>query len=162
MVSQALKVNVAEPLKFAVGIKRIESAESNSNALLLVAPTTLAQPLPLSNCQVPLVLSTAVTAMDSTATSASVIDPSTTIEATVSPVGAALSSLIVVNVGNASANTGASFSGVTVMVAESVVVLNAVVVPVTVVSAVLPADPVEVSQARNVIVAELFELALGM
>jgi len=55
-------------------------------------------------CQTPLVLSTAVIAIASTAEpSASVIEPSTMIFATVSPVGFAVSSAIGVKVGLAAA-----------------------------------------------------------
>ena len=101
----------------------MESPESNIIALLVVVPVKAVQPLPVSNCQAPFVLSTAVTAMDSTAPSLSVIDPSTTMVATVFPVEVKLSTAIVDKVGAALPNTGASLMLVMSIEAVSLKVL---------------------------------------
>ena len=121
------------------------------------------QPAPVSYCQIPLLLSTAVTAIDSTATpSASVMEPSATIDATLSAEGLLSSSATAVRVGVRSAKTGASFTGVILIEALSVAVLKVEVLPLTVVSATLPAEPVVVSQARKVMLTNATESALGI
>ena len=69
----------------------------------------------------PLASSTAVMAIDSTAApSGSVIEPSATIAATLSPAEVKSSSSIAVSVGLSSASAGASLTGLTVIAAVSV------------------------------------------
>ena len=121
ILSQARNVKVALPLKLTLGTKRIlwvlppTSVPSSSRAvlsMLTLCPVVALKsvqlpPLSVENCHLPLVWSTFVTAMASTALAASVIDPSTTISATVLPLLAVLSSSMAVSTAFWSASTGA-------------------------------------------------------
>src|SRR5438094_293212 len=110
VLSQARNVNVAVPLKSALGTKRILFALSRSRAVaemstdepvVLVKSVQVEPPL-VENCHLPLVLSTAVTAMASTAAlspATSVMEPSTIMADTVSPAEVVLSSLMAVSAG---------------------------------------------------------------
>ena len=163
VLSQARKVMVALPFQLALGIKRIlcvlapVRVPSSRRAALADGLPKASQVLPSSTlyCQVPLVLSTAVTAMASTALpSGSVMLPSTMIAATVSPAGLARSSAMVVSTGDTAAlSTGALWAAVTEMLRVSLALEYGVMPPLLLVLAVLPAVPLVLSQARKVSVA---------
>ena len=116
--SQARKVIVALAIESPLGTYRMLSVKFSRRAAAAVGEPKAIQPLPVLYCQVPLVLSVAMTAIDSTAPSLSVTDPSTTMKATVLPVGLLLSSVRAVSVGVASARTGASLTIFTIMVKD--------------------------------------------
>ena len=79
--------------------------------------------------------------------STSLIEPPT-IDATVWPALAVWSSVIEVTVDPMGVSTGASLTAVTVMLAVSVAVLNALLPPLVELSTLLPAAPLLWSQAR--------------
>src|SRR5437764_421378 len=103
VMSQARKVRLTVPLQLVLGTKRIIFVGPSRRAAPTLGARKASQVAPASveYCQAPFVLSTAVTAMASTAAlsnGTSVIEPLTMMAATVFPPGAAVSSAIAVSV----------------------------------------------------------------
>ena len=117
------------PFRSPKGSSRMRAVGPSSNAsslvlLLRAGASTVSQPVPPSRlyCQVPRLVSSAVIAMASTAPSASVMLPSTTSAATVTPAGLVAPSATLPSVGLAAVfSTGASLTApmFTVLVAEA-------------------------------------------
>ena len=101
VLSQARKVSVALPLQSVAGTKRTLYVVSSRRAVVSdgVPKATHEAPPLMLYCQVPLLLSTAVTAMASTSTSPSAMAPAGMRLAMVSPTALAVSSTMVASAG---------------------------------------------------------------
>ena len=114
---------------------------SSSDEVLVTAPTAFqVEPLSVEYCQVPLLLTSEVTAIPLTApVSTSAILVAIKVE-TKSPLLEVLSSVMVVKL-LAPESVGASLTAVAEMLATAVAVLKAVVVPLVEVSTFVPNEP---------------------
>jgi len=172
--SHARKVipGLTVPFQSALGTKRTlvlaSAASRRADDSDGVPKAVHVLPLSVVYCQVPWLLSTAMTAMPSTApASTSVIRSPSALEMiplTSVPLLVTLSSSIAASVMiPVLSNTGASFTALTTIRAVSVAVLKAVVPPLVEVLAVSPLLPLVWSQARNVMPGSTvpFQFALG-
>ena len=136
------------PFQSASGTKRNDVAASaaSSSALLVATLPTSSQVLPSSvYCQAPLVLSAPTIARPFWAPPSTSHDPLTKLETSqVFPPSS------LVEPSTTPGMPGASLTAVTVIVAVSVAVLNALSPTLVLVSTLLPALPLLWSQARNV------------
>src|SRR5262249_51386001 len=151
---QAQYVTLAVVPFWPSGTGRALSMDRKSKADELLTAPTLVQVVPASieYCHVPVLLLKLVTAMPFTASvSTSVSLPEIKVE-TRSPLLVVWSSLIEVKL-LAPERTGASLTLLTVILDVAVAVLKAVVLPLVVVSTLLPWVPLVWSQAQNVTLA---------
>ncbi len=160
------------PFQLALGTNRtlVLLLAANSRAAVFVGVPNGYQfvPLLVVYCHVPLVLTTSVTAIPSTApASTSVIRSPPALEmialTSVPLLVTSSSSMAANDMVPVLSNTGASFTALTTIRAVSVAVLKAVVPPLLEVLAVPPLVPLVWSHARNVIPGSTvpFQLALG-